>query len=207
MIWISITLLAVAVSFDSLAMGITYGMNRIAIPLWSKLILSIVSGLSVLISMTIGWFLEQRINPGLATTLGGLIFILLGLYHLWRNYRPAHFRVLVNWRIPVLGLIIQVFQEPLLADSDHSQTISSEEAVILGGALALDAIAAGFGAAMLGLPIFHTTIAVMAGSYFFIAQGLRTGTALASSSLMRRDLRWLPGALVLSIGLLKIIVG
>lgn len=207
MIWISVILLAVGVSFDSLAMGITYGMNRITIPLWSKMILSIVSGLSVLISMTVGWFLEQHINPGLATTLGGLIFVFLGLYHLWRNYRSARSRVLINWRIPVLGLIIQVFQEPLLADSDHSQTISSEEAIILGGALALDAIAAGFGAAMLGLPIWPTTVAVMVGSYFFIAQGLRTGATLASSSLRKNHLRWLPGALVLSIGLLRIIAG
>ncbi|MCK9525064.1 MAG: sporulation membrane protein YtaF [Limnochordia bacterium] len=204
---ISVIFLAVAVSFDSLAMGITYGMNHISIPFWSKVVLSIVSGCSVFVSMTIGWFLEQRINPNLATTIGGLVFILLGLYHLWRNYRPAQARILINVRIPLLGLIIQIFQEPLLADSDHSQTISGEEAFILGGALALDAIGAGFGAAMLGLPVWTTTLAVMVGSYFFVAQGLKTGAALASSSLPKGNLRWLPGTIVLCIGLVKIIVG
>jgi len=209
LIWIPVILLAVAVSLDSLTIGVTYGMNFIAIPLVSKVVLSIVSGSSVLISMVLGWIFEQRISSGLATVLGGLIFVLLGLYQLWRSYRPSGSRILVNWRIPVLGLIIEVWQEPLRADSDQSQTISGEEAFILGGALALDAAAAGFGAAMLGLPIWSTTIAVMIGSYFFIALGLKAGVVLALTSLPRfkRDLRWLPGALVIAVGLLKIIFG
>ena len=150
--WISVILLAIAVSFDSLAMGVTYGMNQISISVWSKIVLSIVSGLSVFVSMTLGWFVEQHISSSLGTVIGGLIFILLGFYHLWSNYRTPQSRILLNWRIPLLGLIIQVSQEPLLADRDHSQSISGGEALVLGGALALDAVAAGFGASMLGLP-------------------------------------------------------
>jgi putative sporulation protein YtaF len=206
LIWISIIVLAIAVSFDSWAMGITYGMNRITIPLLSKTILSIVSGLSVLFSMTTGWFVERRLNPSLATTLGGFVLVLLGLYHLWHNYGPKQTQLIINWRVPVLGLIIQVLREPLLADSDHSQTISSKEAVILGGALALDAMAAGFGAAMLALPMGPTTVAVMLANYISMAQGLKVGATLNPSSLEKKYLRWLPGTIVLAIGLLKIMV-
>ncbi len=207
MIWISVLLLAVAVSFDSLAMGITYGMNRIIIPLASKVVLSMVSGLSLAVSMALGGILEQLISPESASAIGGGFFVLLGLYHLWRNYRPNESRTLLKWRIPILGLIIQICQEPLLADRDHSQTISGQEAVVLGGALALDAVVAGFGAAMLTLPLWPTTIAVMLGSYFFISQGIKTGAAIATSSVLRRDLRWLPGAIVLGIGIAKIMLG
>lgn len=205
--WISVLLLAVAVSFDSLAMGVSYGMNQISISVWSRVVLSIVSGLSVLVSMTLGSLVEQHISPGRATVLGGFFFILLGFYHLWSNYRTQQSRILLNWRIPLLGLIIQVSQEPLLADRDHSQSISGGEALVLGGALALDAMAAGFGASMLGLPTWPTTIAVMVGSYFFVVQGLRTGKAMASSTRRQHRFRWLPGVVVLSIGLLKIIAG
>jgi putative sporulation protein YtaF len=209
LIWIPVILLAVAVSVDSLTIGVTYGMNFIAIPPLSKAVLSLVSGLSVLVSMAVGWVFEQRIHSSLATLLGGLVFVLLGLYQLWRNYRPPASRMLIDWRIPVLGLIIKVWREPLLADSDQSQTISGEEAFVLGGALALDAIAAGFGAAILGLPIWLTTLAVMAGSYLFITLGLKAGVVLVlmSAPRLRRDLRWLPGVLVISIGLLKIVFG
>lgn len=207
MIWISVILLAVAVSFDSLAMGITYGMNRITIPLWSKVVLSSISGLSLSVSMALGALLEQRISTGTATMIGGGFFVCLGLYHLWRNYRSTDSRILLRWRIPIFGLIIQICQEPLLADRDHSQIISAREAVVLGGALALDSIAAGFGGAILALPIWPTAIAVMLGNFFFMAQGIKTGIALATSSVFKRDLRWLPGAIVLGIGVLKIIAG
>jgi putative sporulation protein YtaF len=109
LIWIPVILLAVAVSVDSLTIGVTYGMNFIAIPPLSKAVLSLVSGLSVLVSMAVGWVFEQRIHSSLATLLGGLVFVLLGLYQLWRNYRPPASRMLIDWRIPVLGLIIKLW--------------------------------------------------------------------------------------------------
>lgn len=205
MIWLSVIFLAIAVSFDALAIGISYGMNRISIPVESKLILSLVSGCSVYLSMLLGMFLEQQLAPQFTTILGGLIFIFLGFYNLWRSYRVTKTqRVLVNLRIPLLGLIVQVFQEPLSADYDHSQHITGSEAMILGGALALDAIAAGFGAAILNLPILPTTLAVMLASFIFISQGLKTGINIATSPIQQRDLRWLPGLIILLIGILKL---
>src|SRR5690554_6173011 len=131
--WISVLVIAIAVSFDSLAMGVTYGLNRVAIPWSSRIILSVVSGCSVLIAMALGWLLEQRISSSVAGVLGGIIFIVLGLYHLWRSYRSNQSRILINWRIPFLGLIIKICQEPLSADSDQFQTITGAEAVVLGG--------------------------------------------------------------------------
>ncbi|NMB00654.1 MAG: sporulation membrane protein YtaF [Firmicutes bacterium] len=205
MIWISVLVLAIAVSFDSLALGITYGLNRITIPLGSKLVLSLISGCSVLVAMAIGWILEQQISSSLANIMGAIIFILLGIYNLWRSYRSDQVRILINWRIPFLGLIIQVLQEPLSADTDQSQTITGVEAFILGGALALDAIGAGFGAAMLSLPIVPTTIAVMLASFVFISKGLQTGASSLATPSKGPDLRWMPGVIVISLGILKII--
>lgn len=205
MISLSVILLAVAVSFDALAIGITYGMNRVTIPLGSKLVLSVVSGFSLYVAMVLGWFLEQHLNPSFAAIFGGVIFILLGIHNLWRSYRTEHQRVVLDLRIPVLGLIIQVLQEPLRADSDHSQHIAGAEAIILGGALALDALAAGFGAAILGLPLVPTTLAVMLASFVFIAQGLKTGARLTTSPNQSSALRWLPGAIICGIGLIKIL--
>lgn len=203
--WISVLILAVAVSIDSLAMGITYGLNQIAIPWSSRLALGLVSGCSVLAAMALGGLVEQWLTPSSAQALGGCIFILLGLYSLWRSYQPKQPRILVNLRIPILGLIVQVFQEPLTADLDCSQTITGGEAFLLGGALALDALAAGIGAALIKLPLWPTTLAVALATLIFISQGLRTGTTLRSLPQKGPDLRWLPGVIVFSMGLLKII--
>ncbi len=137
MVVLSVIFLAVAVSFDALAIGITYGMNRITIALWPKVILSLVSGFSVFLAMFLGQLLSRFLTAEFTAVVGGLIFIVLGLYNLWRSYRTSEEgRVLLNWRIPILGgLIVQVFQEPLAADSDQSKDIKGAEAIVLGGAL------------------------------------------------------------------------
>lgn len=204
MLVISILLLAVAVSFDSLTMGITYGLNAITIPLRSKIILSSVSGITLFLSMILGGVLEQHLDPKLTNSLGGLIFVLLGLYNLWRSYRPNTKQILINWRIPILGLIIQVFHEPLTADSDDSQHITTPEALVLGGALALDAVAAGLGAAVLGLPRLATTLAVMMASYVFISLGLKFGMHLTISTERYSMFRWIPGTIVIFLGIFKV---
>ncbi len=205
MVVLSVIFLAVAVSFDALAIGITYGMNRITIALWPKVILSLVSGFSVFLAMFLGQLLSRFLTAEFTAVVGGLIFIVLGLYNLWRSYRTSEEgRVLLNWRIPILGLIVQVFQEPLAADSDQSKDIKGAEAIVLGGALALDAMAAGIAAALLQLPPFLTTISVMAASFLFIAQGLKTGRMISALPKTQRDLRWVPGLIIIVIGIAKL---
>lgn len=201
---LSALFLAVAVSFDSLAIGITYGLNKISIPIVSKLILSLVSGLSFFLAMLFGRLLEQQINPNFATILGGVLFILLGLYNLWRSYRPTQEGILIRLRLPFLGLIVQVLQEPLKADYDHSQHIAGNEAILLGFVLALDALTAGFGAAFLGLPLWITTLAVMLMCLLFLSQGLRIGHYWQDSPRSKLDFRWIPGCIILTIGFIKI---
>lgn len=201
---LSVIFLAVAVSFDALAIGITYGMNRITISLWPKVVLSLVSGCSVFLAMFLGQLLSRILTAEFTALIGGLIFIVLGLYSIWRNYRATETgRVLINWRIPILGLIVQVFQEPLAADSDQSKDIRGAEAFVLGGALALDAIAAGIAAALLQLPPLPTTLSVMAASFIFITWGLKTGQKLSSLSVTGYDLRWVPGMIIIMIGIAK----
>lgn len=205
MVLLSVVFLAIAVSFDALAIGITYGLNRITIPLWSNVVLSLVSGCTFLVTMLLGALFERRLDPRLTTILGGVIFLALGFYSLWRNYRVTQVSgVLINWRIPVLGLIIQVFKEPLSADADQSKHITSAEALILGGALALDATAAGFGAAVLTLPVWPTTMAVMLASLVFISQGLKVGASLVDDPKKQQDWRWVPGTIILFLGLFKL---
>jgi len=205
MVWLSVFLLAVAVSFDALAIGITYGLNRISIPPWSKTVLSLVSGCTFLFTMVLGILLQRQLESRNTGVIGGLMFILLGLYNLWRNYGVTRdTRMLIDWHIPVLGLIIQVFQKPLSADADYSKHITGPEAFILGSALALDAIAAGFGAAVLALPILPTTISVMLASFLFVSWGLKIGAGLGDAPKQKHDWRWLPGTIILLLGIFKL---
>lgn len=213
MIWISVLFLAVAVSFDSLAIGASYGLNGILIPLSSKGIMSLVSGFSLLLAMAFQSSIEHWIHPSVSAILGGLLFIVLGIYNLWRSYgtgRKSSPRKYFSKKhskcylqIPMLNSLFQVFREPLKADRDHSQHITGWEAMILGAVLALDALAAGFGAALLHLPPWPTALAVVIASFIFISKGLEMGLQLRKSPKPQHDLRWVPGITILILGLLK----
>lgn len=205
MIWFSLIFLAIAVSFDALAIGVTYSLNQIQIPLGSKLILSLISGCTFFFSMLLGMQLEKQLCSFNTGFLSGVIFIFLGLYNLWRSYKTnKKSPFLINWRVPIFGLIIQVFQEPLSADADHSKHITGPEAFVLGSALALDAIAAGFGAAILNLPLLPTVLAITLGSLTMISGGLVLGNKLQAQHKQYFDWRWIPGTIIILLGFVKI---
>ncbi len=220
--WISVLLLAAAVSFDSLAIGITYGMADIKIPWFPRILLSLISALFLLVAMTLGSWITHYLSPGFAEILGGLILLLLGIYSLWRtlqqskmqdqvapNNHPHEQRkgyqpyIIYDVRIAFLGLIIHVIREPLAADYDRSKVISIQEALVLGFALALDALAAGIGAAILEFPAWPTALAVMIANFIFVSKGLNSGSFLRETTNL--PLRWLPAIVIIFLGLLRII--
>ncbi len=215
--WISVILLAAAVSFDSLAIGVTYGMAQIRIPTLPRILLSIISAIFLLVAMAIGGIITIWLSKELTSVLGGLILVLLGCYSIWRTRQQANTQhnvdmkpaaenpsLLYNIRIPFFGLIIHVIREPLAADYDSSKTISISEALILGFALALDAFAAGIGAAILGFPTILTATAVMVSNFLFVSKGLHTGRLL-QQKMSNFPLQWLPGTMIILLGVLKIV--
>ena len=58
-------------------------------------------------------------------------------------------KLLFNWEIRSLGVVIHILKKPTRADFDRSGIITGLEALFLGVALSLDAFGAGIGAAML----------------------------------------------------------
>lgn len=221
--WIQVILLAAAVSFDSLAIGMTYGMAKITIPMTPRLLISVISGLSLFLAMIVGGWIASYFSPYYAEIFGGIILIALGAYSLWRGYQhssssttlrneenknPPELEVnpslIYDFKIPILGLVVQVFKQPLAADYDRSKRISVPEACVLGLVLALDAFAAGIGAAVLGFPPVLTALAVMIASLLFVSKGLLAGKRLLNS-LNRLTVQWIPGSIIMIIGLLKLL--
>ena len=64
-------------------------------------------------------------------------------------------KIIFNFEIKSLGVVISILQKPTDVDFDKSGTINGVEALVLGIALSLDAFGAGIGAAMIGIsPLF-----------------------------------------------------
>ncbi|MCK8824015.1 sporulation membrane protein YtaF [Fuchsiella alkaliacetigena] len=216
----SMVILALAVSLDGSLAGITYGLRKVKIPKLSLLIISLTSATAVLISMVLGQFIAQFLSPDFAELIGGLMLVLIGSWIFYQSLRQLMWQrsldseieidnnlsereLLFKLNIKSLGLAIKILQEPMQADLDHSGVISKAEAVFLGFALALDALGAGFGAAMAGYSPLITTIFVGVSKFVCISLGLYLGSKFnLGENNYKATL--LPGLLLILLGLFNI---
>lgn len=190
--------IVIAVSLDGVTVGITYGMRKITIAITSLLIIMLCSGIIVFTSMVIGHAFRQFITPHTAQQIGGVVLISLGIFitfSIWRSHVNEHKKIQAKNRPPLTTVIC----DPTSADQDMSGSISANEAIILGIALALDALGAGFGAAMLGYPPTLTACLIAFTSGFFVFIGIRLGLTLARNKGITK-LTFLPPLLLISIG-------
>ncbi|MDQ7794895.1 MAG: sporulation membrane protein YtaF [bacterium] len=196
--------LAVALSLDGLGVGVAYGIRGIRVPVCSLGILGVCTGGLMAVSMTAGQFLASL--TARAGTVGGLLLVAVGTWQLvqgWRNYLTGledSKRPLLHLRVTVLGVAVQVLRDPVQVDVDNSGTIDTRESLLLGGALGLDAFAAGFAAAMVGFPLWIVP-AVIITCMVFVAVGAWLGVRAVSG---RRAFFALPGLLLIAIGLMRL---
>ena len=210
--WLQIVFLAFAVSIDGFGVGMTFGMRKMKIPLKSIVVISICSAMSLGVAMLIGDFISQMISSGAAEKTGGIILILLGAWMVYQFFKPDkepeeeryHEKIIFNFEIKSLGVVINILQKPMHADFDKSGTITGVEALVLGFALSLDAFGAGIGAAMIGISPLILAAAIAVMSLVFISSGLQCGKWLSNSRLVQQ-LTFLPGVLLIFIGIWKLV--
>jgi putative sporulation protein YtaF len=207
-------LFALALNLDSFGAGMAYGARQIKVPVISLIIISLISVAAICISMLGGRCLLSFIPVSLAHRFGGVLLLLVGLWVLFQARQgrarteetPARrtpdgkvFEIYIR----PLGLVIRVLKEPTLADLDQSGVISPAEALILGTALAMDAFGAGFAVSILGFSLFTTALVVGIGHFSLAYLGLLAGRTISASNIGRR-LTFLPGCILIFLGLFKI---
>jgi putative sporulation protein YtaF len=209
MVAYSFVLLALAVSLDSFGAGLTYGMKSIKIPFRSIMIIAICSAVTFLLSMLLGFTLEQFITKKTGEVLGGLILLGIGVYSLWQVFLPEKENIekepknIVLFEIKSLGIVIHILKKPVMADIDKSGSITGWEAVLLGIALSLDAFGAGIGAALIDLSPLLTTTSIAVMSALFLWGGMALGFYFFNKTNWMKRLSILPGILLIVMGLLR----
>ncbi|MFC4305429.1 sporulation membrane protein YtaF [Cohnella boryungensis] len=225
----SLLLLSFAVSLDGFGVGMTYGVRKIKIPVLSVMIISLCSGLILLLSMLVGVAMAKWIPPQGASVVGAVILIGIGFAALIQFMRSGEREErtqgdmdaykhrdteltettnnapVVKLELQLFGFIIQILRTPSAADVDRSGTISAGEAFLLGTALSLDAFGAGIGAALVGFPPILTAVLIAASSGLFLWSGTKVGF-WASKWRWVRQLSMLPGIILITMGILKLFV-
>jgi len=206
----SLVLLALAVSLDSFSVGFTYGLRKMRIPFKSIAIIACCSATTLVVAMLIGHLLEQFMAPAFAESMGGIILIVLGGWVIYQFFRPEkekdllpHEKVIINFEIKALGLVINILKKPMTADFDKSGTITGVEAFMLGMALSLDAFGAGIGAVMLGFSPAYLAVSVALLSSLLVFFGIKLGSYFSRITWLQR-FSFLPGILLIIIGIWKI---
>ncbi|MCA1318665.1 sporulation membrane protein YtaF [Bacillus tianshenii] len=209
--YISLVLLAFAVSLDSFSVGLTYGLRKMHMPLRSITIIACCSAVSLLLAMFVGTILTTFLSHAYAESIGGGILILLGVWVLYQFFKsnasedPTLIgeKILFNLEIKSLGVVINILRKPTEADFDRSGSITGLEAFFLGIALSLDAFGAGIGAALLGYSPWIMAVSVALMSSLFVISGIKLGRIFSGVSWMNK-FSFLPGVLLIIIGIIKI---
>lgn len=203
--FLAILFFALAVSTDGFIVGLAYGVKKIKIPFASLLLIAFASALAVSVSMICGKGLAVMLPPAITGKIGAVFIFLIALYFLMQAIRSHLEEIAVDEREPLmafsiksLGIIIQILREPSSADLDRSGEISLREAFFLGFALAVDALGAGLGMAMVGYDIFYTALMVAVLKLILVSGGMMLGKLTARGSWQAR-LSWLPAIILLAI--------
>ena len=209
--YISLLLLAFAVSLDSFSVGLTYGLRKMRMPIKSLAIIATCSALALLLAMFVGTVITNFLSPKVAETIGGSILVLLGMWVLYQFFRSGHQKdeacvgekMILNLEIKSLGVVINILRKPTEADFDKSGSITGLEAFFLGVALSLDAFGAGIGAALLGYSPLIMAFSVAVMSSLFVISGIRIGQLFSNISWVQK-FAFLPGVLLIVIGVIKL---
>lgn len=208
MLYFSFLLLGLAVSLDGLGVGIAYGLRNLRIPLSSLVVISISSALAILLSMFAGKVFSRFFPPGVASGLGGVILICMGIWLALQSYTADNWKKNqgkeVSHRKKRWTEMLDLLKEPQRADYDSSGEISPGEAWILGIALAMDAFGAGFGAAMMGFNPLLTSAAVGMSKLFLVSGGYYLGSNYSGGYFNRR-VSCLSGLLLVVLGFLNLL--
>lgn len=200
-----LTLLALAISLDNFCVGVAYGVRKINLPITANLIISLASGAAIFLSMLAGEVISKYLSIHTAQFLGALVILLTGIWIIlqswWQKWKNGITENgCIDIRIKSLGIVIRILNDPGKADLDRSGTISNWEALILGIALALNALGAGFGAAMNGLSPWLTSLAAIVFSFSLIALGVLVGKKYMSDWLGDK-IAVVSGAVLILLGL------
>ncbi|WP_018751013.1 sporulation membrane protein YtaF [Paenibacillus sanguinis] len=191
----AIIAIGLASNLDNAGVGLAYGVRKIHIPWYSNLAIAIISFLATLMSGIFGSWISWWIHPWVGRLLGTIVIVGVGIWVLLQPFLEKKAVPAENETNPLTRLL----RNPEEADKDSSKTLSLGESIILGIALAMNALAGGFNAGITRLSIGYTSLAVGVFSYLLLALCAGFGQRFAAEKLGNQ-------ATVIS-GLLLIFIG
>lgn len=201
-------LLVIALSTDAFIAGLSYGSNKIKIPLSSAQVMSFICTGILGASILLGSLLKGYIPSELLKYISFTILILIGLAKLLDNILKAtihkHSVAIKEIKFTMfdLNFILNIYVNPNKADIDQSKILSLKEALSLAFALSLDSVAAGIGVAMGNSNVLAVLLFSLSLSLISIKFGELIGNKISNKFPY---ISWLGGILLIIIAILRLV--
>ncbi len=191
--WLTILFIGIAANLDNLGISVSYGLTSRRIPFLSNLLIAFVSTIFAYISMVAGSFLSSYFPSSIASLVGGILIICLGL-----------------WCIATSSPFTQDYAKKSenphishLKTENEIKAIGIKESFFLGFILALNCLTIGFSAGMTGIPSLLTSISIGFFSLLSISIGVKLGNKVGNTLFGKHSNR-IAGLLLILIGLVEI---
>lgn len=201
--------LVLALSLDTFTAGVALGTQKIMVPFRSVLAISLTCSASLWLAISLGGWIGNWISPRTGAVIGCVILVMMGSVRLFDGVIKELLRRccenkegMVFYR-KNLKIFLQVCVDSAQADFNRSQSLSVPEAISLAAALSVDGLAVGVGAGILDVSHWLIFLIAMLINLFAVHLGCRMG--IHFSRKHEQDISWVAGALLIVLGLIKLI--
>ncbi len=185
-------LLILALSMDAFTAGLSYGMAKVKVPLYSVFTLAALSGCMLTLSMYAGDKLLSLIPPAFTRGASFIILFLLSLYKFYDAIPSLHRK---NARLTTDNISQMI-------NSERPMVLSGREAFLLGLALSVDNISAGLCTGSSSLSPWSLLFITVGIHLLSIQLGLAAGRLLAQKGLNR--FTWLGAAILMLLAFFRL---
>lgn len=183
---------AMSSSLDNLGVGISYGIRGVRINFLSNLLIAVICFALSMVGILSGQWLAQVLPGIIPVLIGALLLIIVGIRMMLlttpskaaQQQAPLTEHPAPSNRRSRLSLLTN----PASAHANAAGTIGLGEAIILGVALAANAVTNGVGAGLLGLSPLAISLTAAIGSYISVWLGVAIGHKAAGIRIGRYTL-------------------
>lgn len=201
-------LLVSSVCIDAFVASIAYGTNKIKIPFYSSVVISIIGSIFLGISLFLGNFIKDFLPGNLPILLSFCILMIIGIYRLFeglfKNYitKKNKLNKPLTFKIFDLNFVLQVYADETKADFDNSKVLTIKESLYLASALSFDSIAVGFGDSLGNNDYIFSIVLCFFIGVLAVSLGQLLGKKLIEKSNL--NLSWLSGIILMILAIKRL---
>lgn len=208
---------AIALSIDSLGIGISYGIRKIFLHPLSIIILSVMSLLFSSLSIFLGNIITNILSEDTTTYISIIMLFSMGFYIVINSIKKQDSskenlknkgkqNSLLSFFLKYLGITINTMKKPETCDLNNSLKIEPKEAFYLGTALSIDSMSVGFAIYSLNSYAILFPILVMIFQLAFLSLGMFLGKTLNYKNSNEKFWSAISGFLLISISIIRLLI-